>query len=98
MFAVMHLTPDGVNSLDVIKPFHFHNLVPNMILEVHTYLAACVGVVIDESDVEVFTDQVNTDLPAYLTPALTLTLTLARCSASGAPMPTSSRHGQKRPA
>ena len=43
------MTPDGVRSLEAIKPLAYHGLVPKMLAEVQPYLAACVGVFIDSS-------------------------------------------------
>ena len=45
--AAQHLGPDGVDALYDIQPLAYHNLIVGMKSEVHAYLTACVGVVVD---------------------------------------------------
>ena len=56
--AAQHLAPDGVDALADIKPLSYHNLITGMKSEVHAYLTACVGVVVDTSSMEAFTNSV----------------------------------------
>ena len=56
--AAQHLAPDGVDALADIKPLSHHNLIEGMKSEVHAYLTACVGVVVDTSSMEAFTNDV----------------------------------------
>ena len=56
--AAQHLGPDGVDALSDIQPLAYHNLIVGMKSEVHAYLTACVGVVVDTSSMEAFTNSV----------------------------------------
>ena len=56
--AAQHLAPDGVDALADIKPLAYHNLIEGMKSEVHAYLTACVGVVVDTTSMEAFTNSV----------------------------------------
>ena len=53
--AAQHLDPNGVDALYDIKPLRYHNMITGMKSEVHAYLTACVGVVVDTSSMEAFT-------------------------------------------
>ena len=57
-YAASHLSPHGVDALSDIKPLHYHKLIDGMKREVHAYLTACAGVVIDSSDMHTFTNSV----------------------------------------
>ena len=56
--AAQHLGPDGVDAPSDIQPLAYHNLIVGMKSEVHAYLTACVGVVVDTSSMEAFTNSV----------------------------------------
>ena len=56
--AAQHLAPDGVDALADIKPLSHHNLIEGMKSEVHAYLTACMGVVVDTTSMESFTNSV----------------------------------------
>ena len=56
--AAQHLGPNGVDALSDIQPLAYHNLIVGMKSEVHAYLTACVGVVVDTSSMEAFTNSV----------------------------------------
>ena len=56
--AAQHLAPDGVDALADIKPLAYHNLIEGMKSEVHAYLTACVGVVVDTTSMEAFTNSI----------------------------------------
>lgn len=57
-YAAQHMSPADVDALSDIKPIAYHNLIEDMKSEVHAYLAACVGVVIDSSSMQSFTDSI----------------------------------------
>ena len=56
--AAQHLAPDGVDALADIKPLGYHNLIEGLKSEVHAYLTACVGVVVDTTSMEAFTNSI----------------------------------------
>ena len=56
--AAQHLAPDGVDALADIKPLSHHNLIEGMKSEVHAYLTACMGVVVDTTSMEAFTNSI----------------------------------------
>ena len=56
--AAQHLGPNGVDALSDIQPLTYHNLIVGMKSEVHAYLTACLGVVVDTSSMEAFTNSV----------------------------------------
>ena len=56
--AAQHLDPNGVDALYDIKPLRYLNMITGMKSEVHAYLTACVGVVLDTSSMEAFTNDV----------------------------------------
>ena len=56
--AAQHLAPDGVDALADIKPLSHHNLIEGMKSEVHAYLTACMGVVVDTTSMESFTNSI----------------------------------------
>ena len=56
--AAQHLDPNGVDALYDIKPLRYHNMITGMKSVVHAYLTACVGVVVDTSSMEAFTNDV----------------------------------------
>jgi hypothetical protein len=41
-----------------IKPLSYHNLITGMKSEVHAYLTSCVGVVVDTTSMEAFTNSI----------------------------------------
>ena len=57
-FAAQQLTAGGVDSLTNITPLRHHDLIDGMKTEVHAYLAACAGVVVDTSTMHNFTESV----------------------------------------
>ena len=57
--AAQHLDPNGVDALYDIKPLRYHKImITGMKSVVHAYLTACVGVVVDTSSMEAFTNDV----------------------------------------
>ena len=57
-YAAAHLSPDKVDALNDIVSLRYHNLIDGMKTEVHAYLTACAGVVVDMSSMHAFTDSV----------------------------------------